>query len=877
MSFWSKLVNVVRPGRLDDEIAEELADHVARRTAALRASGVPAGEAERQAAAAFGNTASIRDRGRDIRTWRLLDDLVRDVRHSLRELRRNPAFAATAIVSLGLTIGAVTALAAIVDAALLRPLPVARPDRLFALAATETTGRDAAAQRTTFSVPAYREFRDALDGMASLALVSPPGRAEIQATSDPSSPTELGIVQFVSDNAFEVLRVPPAAGLTTIAPGNPSVAVLSWEAWTRRFGSDPAIVNRVIRIDGRPVQVIGVAARGFFGVEPGRFVDVWRPITAFDPGALTNRTFHWASLVGRLGDEATVDTVRARLHTAYAADVTMRTDAGGSGGELHVIPSATGIGRARRVLIRPLAILLTIGVLAAFIASANVASLLLARAAARATEMAVRTSLGAGRGRLLRQLATEHLVLAAISGGAGWVIASLTLPALAAQLSADREPIRLAAAMDARVLIACAAVTGICALVLGLLPVYATASNPGMAILRDASAVVPRTRFSRVLVALQVAFAFCLVDTGLAFSFSLRLLVAVDKGFDADGVTVMSLGADRMLPLALVQQLQTRIAAQPGVESAAVAWWALFDGNRRMDRIVVPGRPADEREEIFYRVARLFRHAAHAARRRPRLHGCRHRRSRRGSNDRQRRVRATIPGSPGRLSRGGTDAIVCREFQRADGARHQVIGIAADSHYGDLRHGPDAIAYFPMKPPRWFTLYVRSTGDAWPIVQAVRREAAALGSGAHLIETIPLASLVGKTVQRERLLATTSGAFALLGLMLAAIGVFGVLNYAVASRTREIGIRSALGAPRPALARLVLGHALRPVAAGVLLGIAGAAATVRVASSLLFAVRPIHPSILIGTTALFLIAALAAAALPLRRAHRVDVVSVLRR
>jgi len=883
MPFWSKLVNVVRPQRLDEDIAEEIADHLARRAEALRAAGVPAAEADRRAAAAFGNATSIRDKGRDIRTWTIADDFLRDLRHSLRELRRNPAFAATAIIPLGLTIGAVTAVSAIVDAAIVRPLPVPRPDRLFTLAATEMTSATAApVERTTFSVPAYRDFRGALEGTSSIALLSPPGRAEIQLSSEPSSLTELGVVQFVSENAFEVLRVAAAAGVTTLAPGDASAAILSWDAWTRRFGGDPAIVNRMIRIDGRPLQVIGVAARGFFGVEPGRFVDVWRPISAFDPGASTNRTFHWASVIGRLGGSATIDTVRGRLHSAYAADLAMRMNPGGAasgGGELRVVPLPNGVADARRMLIRPLTVLLAIGLLAALIAAANVASLLLARASARSTEMAVRTSLGAGRSRLMRQLATENVVLAAISGGAGWLVASMALPALAAQLAAGREPVRLAAAMDARVLIACALVTGICAVVLGLLPAYATATNPKLVNLRDAVPVVPRTRFSRAFIAVQVAFAFCLVDTGLAFSFSLKSLFAIDTGFDAGGVTVMSIGADRALPLPLVHELQARVGAQPGVESAAVAWWALFDGNRRMDRVVVPGRPPAEREEVFSRVSPNYFRTL----RTPLLAG-------RDFTAADTEGAAAIPtvvnvtfarrylSQPGDfVPRERTDAIIGREFLRAaDGARHQVIGVAADSYSGDLRHGPDAIAYFPMKPPRWFTLYVRSSGDLRPIVQAVRREAAAIGSGAHLIETVSLDSLVARTVQRERLLATTSGAFALLGLLLAAIGVFGVLNYAVASRSREIGIRCALGAPPAALVQLVLGHVVRPVAAGVLLGIVATAATVRAASSLLFAVRPIDPSILIATMALFLLAAIAAAALPLRRARAVDAARVLR-
>jgi predicted permease len=874
MSFWSKLLNTIRPAQLDDEIAAEIEDHIARRTASLESDGLPPAEARRRAALAFGNAASIRDQGRDIRSWPLADSVVRDIRHALRGMRRSPAFAITAVVTLALTTGAVTALYSVVDAAMFRPLPVGSPDRLFTLVATEPSPGAAvvAAERTTFSVPAYRDFRDALGDAASLSLFSRPARVEMQATSEPSAPVELAVSQFVDDNAFDVLRVPAAAGTTAMARGNASAVILSWDFWQRQFAGSPAIVGRIIRVDGRPAEVIGVAAPGFSGIEPGTFVDLWRPLAAFDPGALTNRSFHWGSLVGRLGDTTTIETVHGRLRAAYAQDLIERETADGtidrSAASLVVRAAATGISDTRTRLSRPLYALLGIALLTALIASVNVGSLLMARAASRTVEMAVRASLGAGRLRLLQQLAIEHMVLALAGGAGGWLVGALAAPQAGALLSAGREPMRFAVGMNARVLLACAVLSLVCGLFLGVLPACYALSTRQMAKLRAASGAGSLGNFGSALVAGQVAIAFCLVATGLAFTFSVRSLFAVEPGFDPHGVTVVSIGADRALPMPAVEQFQGRVAAQPEVRNAAVAWWAVFQGNRRMERVLVPGRTPPEREEIFYRVSPNYLATL-------------------GTRllDGRDFTFADTDGSspvPTIVNRTfarryfGVDAVVGRTFQRADGTSHRIVGLAADSYYDDLRRGPDALAYFPMKPPRWLTLYVRSDASAGRIVEIARREAGALGSGAHVIEAVTLDDLVAGSLQRETLLAAAGGMFAAIGLLIATVGIFGFLTFAVSSRRQEIALRAALGAAPQRLTRLVLASVLRPVAAGLLLGLVAAIYTIRLAGSLLFGVGPLDPAVLVGTTVVFVAAAAAAAVLPVRRATAVDPASVFR-
>ena len=874
MSVWSKIVNTLWRARLEDEIAAEIEDHIARRASALEAEGLSPAEARRQAALAFGNTASISEQGRDIRAWTFVDSLTRDVRHAVRGLRRSPAFATTVAVTLSLTIGAVTALYSVVDAAMLRALPVASPDRLFTVVATEPApgGVAAAAERTAFSLPAYRDFSDALGDGASLSLWSRTSRVELQTTSDPSSPTELAVSQFVSDNAFDVLGVPAAMGTTASSGRGASVAVLSWDAWHRRFGGSPAIVGRMIRIDGRPVEVIGVAARRFTGIEPGTFVDVWRPVAAFDPGALTNRSFHWGSLVGRAREETVIDTIAGRLRAAYARDVVER-GAGErrpepSATSLSVRSAATGVSDTRAGLTRPLYALLAIALLTTLIASVNIGSLIMARLATREIEMAVRASLGAGRLRLLQQLAIEHMVLALAGAAGGWIVAALAAPWIGALLSAGRTPVRLDLAMNARVTIVCGVLSLLCGLFLAAQPIRFALSARPMTRLRGVSGAGAHGRFGHALIAAQVAIAFCLVASGLAFTFSLTSLFAVDTGFDARGVTVISMGADRALPLPVVEQFQRRVASQPEVANTAVAWWAMFGGNRRMERVIVPGHAPSGREELFYRVSPHYL----ATLRTPLLDG------------RDFTFADTDGGSPVPtiVNRAfarryfGADAVVGRTFQRTDGTHHEIVGVAADSYYDDLRRGPDAIAYFPMKPPRWFTLYVRSDAGTPTVAAIARREAAALGDGAHVIDVATLDAMVADTVQRERLLAAAGGLFAVIGLLIATVGIFGFLTFAVSSRRGEIAIRAALGAAPRRLTQLVLVSVLRPVAAGLILGLAAAMCTIRLAGSLLFGVGPLDPSVLVGTMVIFFVSATIAAIRPIRRAAAVDPASVFR-
>lgn len=892
MSWFSRLRNAVHSRQLDQDLADEIRDHLERRKAALRREGLSAAEAQREASAHFGNTTQLREKSRDIRLWAALESIFQDARYAWRGMRKSPAFAATAVVSLSLAIGANTAIYSIVDAAMLRPLPVPEPERLFTLATPdiEQPGSETSGERESFSYPLYVQFRRDAGESARLALFSSSNRVEAQGPGS-SAPVEKVIRQYVSGDAFDILRVTPALGRLFSSredhtPGGHPLAVLSHDYWQRRFNADRAVLGQEIRVVGKTFYIIGVAREGFFGVEPGKFIDVWVPAMMYDKEAFTNPGWSWFRITGRLDPGATRQQLQARLQPGFhdrQQDVikgfpTMPPAIKKQFLDMaiRVHPGAAGASRFRRTFARPLWIVLGVAAGLLLVACSNVASLLLARSTARSAEMAMRVSLGAGRSRLVRQLLTESLLLSALAGGLGWMLARFAAPALVSLLSKEGDPVRFALAIDTRVLLFCAAASTLAAVFFGLLPAWHAAGAQPMLALRGVRAQAGKLRMGRFFVGVQVAFAFCLVMAGAGFLFSLRNLFAVDTGFDARGVAVVDISNDlgnkqereRRL---LMEQLQHRIAALPGIQAAAVAPWAIFGGSSWTEQVIVPGKAPSEREEIFYRISSGY----FAALRTPILNG------------RDFEPRDFVAGEPIPVIVNRAFArryfedenALGNEFQRPSGKkfiRYRVVGVAANAHYGELRRGPEAMVYVPLQGANYFSLYVRSALDLGSVARLVEREARAMGSGTRTREITTLETLVGNTILKEKLLAGIGGVFAFLGLLLAAVGLFGLLNYSVARRTKEIGIRAALGAQRNELVLLVFKDLFAMVSGGLIAGLAGSLGVMMVFRSLLFGIKPADPLVMGTAMGVFLVAAFVAGGFPASRAATVDPMIALR-
>jgi putative ABC transport system permease protein len=884
VSWFSRLKNALNSRRLDDDLTDEIRDHVERRAEHLHRQGLTPSEAQQQAALAFGNVTRVREASRDLKVWVRLEGTLQDIRYAARGLMRNRVFAFTAIVSLGLAIGANTAIYSIVDAALLRPLPLPQPDRLLALSTSpdNMAAIPASGDNDVFSYPLYEQLRVAAGDSARLALFDSPNRVDAQLPGA-DAPHEEVIRQAISPDAFEVFGVPPALGsLFSLRedhyPGPRKVAVLSYEFWQRRFAGDAAILGHQFLIDNATYSIIGVARKGFSGLEPGKFVDVWIPITVSDPAIFINPDARMFHIMGRLAPGVGMEQLSARLQAAFHHHQELRIGLRGMPRamqkhlrEMKLVAhfGANGISAFRRTFARPLWILLGISACMLFISSANVASLLLARSAARAAEMAFRIALGARRERLIRQLLTESLLISSLAGVCGWVLASITGPALVRMVATKANPVELDLALDTRVLLFCAAICALSAIFFGLLPAWQATNASPISGLRHSGEQVSRLRLGRLFVGLQIAFAFCLVMCGACFVYSLRNLAMVDTGFDARNVTVLAITntPDRGRQLESMREIQMRTAGEAQVQGAASAWMPVFSDARRAQRVVLPGQAPSDQEETFYRVSPGY----FGTLRTPLLEG---RDFVPKDNDNE-----PVPSVVNRAFARkyfGTQAVLGREFRRDDGVRHQIVGVAADSHFGSLRNGPEPIVYMPMKPPRAFTMYVRSRLNAISVSKLVEREMQTMGSELRIRDVTTLEALVGNTIRTERLLAGIGGAFAGLGLTLAAIGLFGLLNYSVTRRTREIGIRAALGARPLSVYALVLKHLSGTVAAGLITGMAVSLVLMHFARSLLFEVKPAEPLVIGTALAVFVAVSLIAAGLPAYRAATIDPIAALR-
>ncbi len=892
MSWFSKLKNALNPNRLDEELADEMSDHLERRADALAQRGFTPEDARRSAKRRFGNVTLLREQSREFRLWSTLETVIQDTRHAWRGMRKSPVFAITAVLSLGLAIGANTAIFSIVDAAMLRALPVPQPDRLFTLANPGVTqpGEEAAQEVETFSYPLYQQLRAAAGTAARLALFGYCNQVEAR-IGGAASALEVLERQFVSGDAFEIAGVSPTLGRLFSheddrVPGGHPVAVLSHDYWRRRFAADPAILGRVLQIEGKSYAVIGVARDGFFGIEPGKFVDVWVPSMMYnEKAAFTEPGWGWFRILGRLDRNTSREQLSDRLQPTFhdfqvaraKRFATMPPAIVKQFREMKLLIHAGSAGASgfRRTFERPLWIVLGVAAGILLIACANVASLLLARSTARSAEMAMRISLGASRGRLARQLLTESLLLSLLAGGAGWLLARWTAPALVSLLSKASDPVRFALALDSRVLLFCAAVSTLAAVGFGMLPAWQASGTKPMLTLRGSSGQASRLRLGRFFVGLQVACAFCLVMAGAAFLFSLRNLFAVDTGFNPAGVTVLTLHTDagtrkKLEQRQLMDELQRRMTALPGVEEVALANWAIFAGTSWTEQITLPGKPPSQREELFYQVSSGY----FSTLRTPLLSG----------RDFSPGDEATTPG-PAIVNLAfarryfGDDAPLGREFDRFDGSkrvRYTVAGVVANTHFGSLRKGAGPIVYVPVTGDSSFSLYVRSSLSIGSVALMAEREARAIGSGMRVREIRPLQTLVGNTIMREKLLAGIGGVFAILGLLLAAIGLFGLLNYSVASRTKEIGIRAALGARRREIIMLVARDLFALVGAGLIAGLAGSLAVMTVFQSLLFGIHPADPLVVGTAAAIFVATALLAGVWPARRAAGVDPMVALR-
>jgi putative ABC transport system permease protein len=890
---WRRYLRFWGPN-VDADVDDELRFHLDMRQRDYEARGLPPAEARRAARERFGDPARVEqqlrthDHGRERRKHRreVMSDVLRDLRYALRGLRRAPGFTLVAALTLALGIGATTAIFSVVNAVILRPLPYPAADRVVMV---WMDNRSQNIHEDIHSYPNFADLRAQSRAFGRLAAYRPSGYnltggcVEGATGGGACEPQRVTAVLSTAD-LFDVLGVAPLLGRHYVADeeteGKDAVAVISHRLWTTQFGGAPGVVGRTVRLNGRERTVIGVMPKGF--AFPSADTDVWVPLAA-PAQARAARGSYWLYIVGRLAPGATLDRARSDLGTIWTRLV-REYPASFQDYGLNLVPLPEQIvGKSLRT-----ALWVMLGAVGAvlLIGCANVANLLLSRAAARSREVSVRLALGAGRRRLVRQLLTESVALAALGGVLGVALASAGLRVLTRLAPADiprLDEVRV----DGPVLgVALAVVVGV-GLLFGLAPALQS-SRPDLAgTLREGgrggTGGRRGNRTRHLLVGAQVALVLVLLSAAGLLTRSFVELQRVSLGFRPDHLLTMRVS----LPAAKYQQDAQRLAfwdglvgllrAVPGVQSVGATSSIFLSQTPNSGTFTVEGRaprpeeqgletPTDAVTPDYFRVmgVPLVRGRAFTAQDGPNAAPV-----------------AIVNANFARRFWPNVDP-VGRRF-KFGGPQSQapwmtVVGVVADMR----RTGFDApVRYETFLPLAQsgdgaLTLVVRTAGEPAAVSSAARAAVRSVDPDQAVFEMRTMDQLLGEQTAQRRFSMTLLGTFAALALLLGVVGVYGVTSYVVAQRSREVGLRVALGAPPAQLVRMVVRQGMTVAAVGIGLGLAGALGVARLMTRLLYQVSPADAATLVGATAVLALATLLANWIPARRAARVDPLVALR-
>ena len=900
------------------ELKEELQFHLTEEAEEQRADGKTEDEARWAARRDLGNEVRVRDDARELWTWRPGDELAMDLRYAWRTLFKNRAVSAFAVLSLALGIGANTAIYSFMDAILLRSLPVADPASLVVISwsakrfnfgsravngsefvlrsidgsffggTTNTTGR-------IFPFAAFERLQEiSAPVLSSLFSYFPAGKMNVLINGE----AEFTEGEYITGDFFRGLSVSPAAGrligLDDDRAGAPAVVVVSHAYGQRRFGAVVDAVGREILINNVPFTVVGVAPTEFFGVDPASAPSVYLPLHAnllFDPsatGIFLNQNHYWIGIMGRLRAGVSMAQAESALAGPFSNWVATTASNDRERANLPVLrvdAGAGGLDTLRRTYSKPLYVLMAMVGLILAIACANTANLLLSRAAARRREIAVRLSIGAGRFRLIRQLLTESIFLASLSGALGVLIAVAGTRVLTVLLANGDAGFTLHAELNWRVLAATVGVSVLCGMLFGLAPAIQSTRPALVPALKDTGAApsaglrrhsLPRPSLQQALVIGQIALLMLLLLGAGLFMHTLSNLKAIPLGFNPENVLLFELNAPQAgYPVpraaAFYADLRQRFSAIPGVRAATLSHASLIRAGRQhpitVDGVLAPPTRFMQTGPGFFATMQI-----------PILQG-------RGIEERDREgalpvvvisdifARAVFPNQNplGRhIKVGGSSPLDL-----------EIIGVSATARYGGLKYGLPPVVYvpYPQVPVtqlRQMTFALRTDGDPLRYAGTVRRIIHDADPRVPITNLVTQAAEIDQTINQEIVLARLCTAFAVLALVIACVGLYATLTYAVTRRTREIGIRLALGARRAAVIWMVLRETCVLAALGLVICAPIARGTSKFIESLLFDVKPNDPwtvAIALGT---LLGAALLASYGPARVASRIDPVISLR-
>jgi predicted permease len=834
--------------RLHARADEELQFHLAMRQQRLIELGVSAAEARARARRELGNPTLLAEQTLDSWRYSFVDTLLQDVRYGFRTMRKNPGFTATAVLSLALGIGANTAIFRLFDALLFRALPVASPGELV-LATLRLSDRQ--------SLMLNNRQREAFAGGEMLQGLCASRHSRLAAATSGESRFVEGML--ASGNCFSLLGISAVLGrMFTEADDQASepVAVLSHGYWQHQFGASPSAIGQTITLQDRPFTIVGVAPREFIGLEPGMPADVIVPLNSQGGPLLSNPNVFWLRLLGRRKPGVSIEQVQADLAVRFAR-VPKNAKAKGPAPRLEMVPAGSGFGDVRMQFALPLQILMGAVGLVLLIACMNLASLLLARASGRRQEIQLRIALGAGRGRLLRQLLTESLLLSSLGGLLGLGLAWVASPLLLELISRGRTAILLDFAPEWRLLAFTTAASLCTGILFGIVPALRAIRQTDALGAQHGTRLKTGARgWSAALIVSQVAFCvIVLVSAGLLLG-SLRKLRQVDAGFQKERLLVLSFRSDNYkgpAGLRLHRELYQRFTALPGVESVTTFGDVPLGGANvttddfsinsvgprffeTMGIPLVSGRALNEQDAL------------------------------------ERRPVAVI--SEGVVRRLFPDRNPLGQHLDVFGTDREVVGVVKDARYRGLRLPAEPMVYQPAFGSGSYA--IRTKGDPAMLAGLVRRELREVARDAPVWSIDTLDARVDATLVRERMVSSLCSWFGGFALLIASIGLYGRLSYEVSERTGEIGVRMALGARQSQVASMVLKDALILTLYGIAIGVPLALASARIFRSLLFEVSTTDGATFAATVAGILGVTSIAGYIPARRAAGVDPVVALR-
>jgi putative ABC transport system permease protein len=881
MSLWSRVANAVRGEQLSREITEEMESHIAE--------AVEQGRDPDEARRALGHNyqqRQQRETSYEIRTVRWLDLLRADLSFGWKQLKRNKVTSIVAIFSLALAMGACIGAFRLMDALLWRPLPVAHAERLYAISRKAFDLQGKPIRSDTWAYPSFSLMRDAVKDQAELIAVSPADRKDLTYGSDQDM--EKANVQYVSGSMFQALGLQPALGRLLAenddrTPGSHPYAVLSYDYWTQRFGQDPQMVGRTLRFGKELYEITGVVDGPFTGTEPGTMTDIFLPVMMHP--WVTRSDASWARTLVLVKPGTALEPLRQKLSAISRAFEQERAN-GFTGADkiffqriidatLLIEPAGAGISNLQEEYRRALGILGVLVAMVLFIACANVANLKMAQSAMRSREMALRVAIGAGRGRLVQMLLVENAMLAVLAAGLGALFAWRSAPLVVTMIQSSDSPVRLLLYTDWRVLGFGAGLVFCVMLLFGVLPALrASAVKPVSALKVGDDGPHSRRRLMYGMIAAQVAFCFLVIFISGLFLRTFESLSNKPLGFSPENLLLLDVVAQQGQPPMVWDQVADNLRSVPGVESVGIAGWPLLSGGAWNNFVSVGGGTPSPIVTYLLAISPGWSETMKI----PLLDG------------RDFRPGDTAPGQ----------AIVNQSFVKTffDGKNpigktfqerenhYQVVGLVADAPYGNLRDAIVPVAYIPFhevnaqgvaQPETQETFLVRTSGpDPLALASVLRKAIPQARAGFRVSDLRTQSGLVRAQTVRERLLAMLAAFFSFVALLLAAIGLYGVLGYSVQQREREFGIRIAVGAPIGDIAWQATSRIFLMVMTGAVIGAALGVASVRYVETLLYGVKGGDPVMLTGPALVVLAMALLSALPVVIRASRIDPKIMLR-